>query len=471
MKPLLVSAFLVTTVAVPAAGQNEAVAKAMFDQAGGKYKPPACSADKGKQFKVSSGYTYLKSAIESKNDPKPLLASANRVITEAITQDGQDKAVSAWYGLGWVDLFQGDVAGADTALARAEKLAPDCKSEIDRLRYIAYAPIANSGVSALQGGDTTAALQAFRQAAALRPSAAFPSYYIGVIYADRNQNDSALAYFSKVASGTSTDSNDVKLRSRAVYAQAVLLINSNKAAEAVPILEQYVKANPADTSAQKALARAYRATGQTEKAQAIDAVVGSTSAAGPTANTDLAEATKLYNQKDYAGAAALLTKILAAEPTNVSALQAQANSYLALKDGPQLAASAAKLVAAEPLNQDALRLQRAGYQLVKQPKEANVVAEQILMLPVTVVITELTLKAASASLGGTAKGLAAMDAKTGNPIPPAPLTLVFEMLDKSGKTVATQEVALEALAPDATKNFSIEAKGEGISSYKYGVKK
>jgi hypothetical protein len=92
-------------------------------------------------------------------------------------------------------------------------------------------------------------------------------------------------------------------------------------------------------------------------------------------------------------------------------------------------------------------------------------------LPAKVVITELTLKAASASLGGTATGLQAADAKTGNPIPAAPFTLVFEMLDKSGKTVATQEVAFEALAPDATKDFSFEAKGEGISSYKYTVKK
>ena len=471
MKPLMVSAFLVTMAVMPAAAQNVAVSKAMFDQAGGKYRPPACSADKGKQFNVSSGYTYLKSAIESKNDPKPLLASANRVITEAITTDAQDKSPAAWFGLGWVDLFQGDVAGADTALARAEKLAPDCKAEVDRLRSIAYAPIANAGVSALQGGDTTAALKALQEAHAFRPAAAFPPYYIGVIYADRGQNDSALAYFSQVAAGTSTDTNEVKLRSRAAYAKAVLLINSNKAAEAVPLLEQYLKANPADTSAQKALARAYRATGQTDKAQAIDAQTGSTTAAGPTANTDLAQATSLYNQKDYAGAVALLSKVLAAEPTNVSALQAQANSYLALKDGPQLAASASKLVAAEPLNQDALRLQRAGYQLDKKPTEANAIAERVLQLPMTVVITELTLKAASATLGGTAKGLAAMDAKTGKSIPPAPVTLVFEMLDKSGKTVATQEVAIEPLAPDATKDFSFEAKGEGISSYKYSVKK
>jgi len=471
-KSLVVSALLVTVTAFPAAAQvNDAVSKAMFDQAGGKYTPPACSADKGKQFNVSSGYVYLKSAITGKQDPKPLLASANRVITEAIVTDGQDKAVSAWYGLGWVDLFQGDVAGADTALAKAEVLGPDCKAEIDKLRRIAYTPIANSGVSALQAGDTTGALKFLQQAHKLRPTAAFPPYYIGVIYADRGKNDSALAFFAIAANSTSTDSNDVKLRSRAAYSQAAILINSGKAAEAVPMLEQYVKANPDDADAKKALARAYRATGETAKAQALDAQTGTTTAAGPSANTDLSEASRLYGEKDYAGALVLLNKVLAAEPTNVSALQAQANSYLALKDGPQLTASAGKLVALEPLNQDALKLQRAGYQLQKMPKEANALSEQILQMPVLIQVTELTLKAAGATLGGTATGLAAMDAKTTKPIPPAPLTVTFQMLDKSGATVTTQDVTFDALAPDAKKDFRFEAKGEGITSYKYVVKK
>ena len=45
-KSLVVSALLVTVTAFPAAAQvNDAVSKAMFDQAGGKYTPPACSAD------------------------------------------------------------------------------------------------------------------------------------------------------------------------------------------------------------------------------------------------------------------------------------------------------------------------------------------------------------------------------------------------------------------------------------------
>ena len=471
-KSLMVSALLVSVTALPATAQsNDAVSKAMFDQAGGKYTPPACSADKGKHFNVSSGYTYLKSAITGKQDPKPLLASANRVITEAILNDGQDKAVSAWYGLGWVDLFQGDVAGADTALARAETLGPDCKAEIDKLRRIAYTPIANSGVSALQDGDTTGALKFLQQAHQLRPASAFPPYYIGVIYADRGKSDSALAYFAEVAKNTSTDSNDVKLRNRAVYAQAALLINGGKAAEAVPLLEQYVKANPDDADAKRALAKAYRATGETAKAQALDAQTGSTTAAGPTANSELDEANKLYNAKDYAGAAALISKVVAAEPTNVSALQVQANSYLALKDGPQLTTAAGKLVALEPLNQDALKLQRAGYQMQKMPKEANALSEQILQMPILIQVTELTLKAAGAALGGTATGLAAMDAKTTKPIPPAPVTVTFHLLDKAGTTIATQDVTIDALAPEAKKDFRIEAKGEGITSYKYVVKK
>ena len=156
----------------------------------------------------------------------------------------------------------------------------------------------------------------------------------------------------------------------------------------------------------------------------------------------------------------------------MSALQAQANSYLALKDGPQLAASAGKLVAAEPLNQDALRLQRAGYQLSKQPKEANAVAEQILGLPAKVADHRAHAEGGERHAGWHGHRPAGHGRQDGQgPIAAAPFTLVFEMLDKSGKTVATQEVAFEPLAPDATKDFSFEAKGEGISSYRYTVKK
>jgi predicted S18 family serine protease len=42
-KSLLVSALLMSVTALPATAQtNDAVAKAMFDQAGGRYTPPAC---------------------------------------------------------------------------------------------------------------------------------------------------------------------------------------------------------------------------------------------------------------------------------------------------------------------------------------------------------------------------------------------------------------------------------------------
>ncbi len=472
IKPLVMASFFVACAAAPAVAQNQAVAQAMMAQSHGKYVAPACSADKGKQFKVSSGYTYLKSAMEAK-DPQTaasLLKSGNGVITEAIKEDGQDKAASAWYGLGWIDLFQGDVVGADSSLDRALKLAPDCKTEIENLRKVAYRPLYNSGIEALQAGDTTKAITDLQQAMSVMPSSGFAPYQLGLIYSLRKQPDSAIKYFNIVNQGTSSDSLEAKVRNRATYNQAIVMINNGQGAAAVPLLEQYVKANPSDADAKSVLARAYRAAGQTDKAKALDAETGTTTAAGPVANTDFDAALKLYNSKDYAGAAEALKKVVAAEPTNVAALQAQANTYLALKDGPALAEAAGKLVALEPLNVDAMKLQQEGYRLSKQPEKANAVGEQRLKLPASVTVTELTLHAASATLGGTATGVQSMDAKTGKPIDPHPFTLAFEMLDKSGKTVATQDVAFEALAPSATKPFSFEVKGEGITGYRYTVK-
>ena len=120
--------------------------------------------------------------------------------------------------------------------------------------------------------------------------------------------------------GTSNDSLEAKVRNRATYNQAIVMINNGQGAAAVPLLEQYVKANPSDADAKSVLARAYRAAGQTDKAKALDAETGTTTAAGPVANTDFDAALKLYNNKDFAGAAEALKKVVAAEPTNVAAL-------------------------------------------------------------------------------------------------------------------------------------------------------
>ena len=59
-----------------------------------------------------------------------MLAQMVDVLTRAITGDQQDQNPAAWYYLGRYYVEKGDARGADSAFARAEKLAPQCAQDI-----------------------------------------------------------------------------------------------------------------------------------------------------------------------------------------------------------------------------------------------------------------------------------------------------------------------------------------------------
>jgi tetratricopeptide (TPR) repeat protein len=474
-KPLVLAAFLVPLGTVTAAAQSvdpaPLVAQAMMGQTGGNYVAPKCSADKGKHFKVSSGATYLKSSItEGSSEATKLLDQGEKVTLEAITQEGQDKAASAWYTLGRINLFQGDLAGADSSLKRALALAPDCKAEIDLLRRIAYVPLATEAQKQADAKNSAAAADLYRRAAAIYPPSPFAPYNLATLFAEEKQADSAIKYFQMAAKSTSTDTSDASVKRLAEFNAAAVMLGAGRAGEAVPLLESYVKANPNDQDAKRGLAQAYRATGQSDKARALDAQTGISTATGPTENAALTETMAAFNAKDYATALQKSEAVLAADPSNTTALTAASFSAYQLKDGPHLVQYAEKLHGIEPANEDALKLLSSGYKLTKQVDKATGVGEKILSLPSHVSMTGLTLSATGASLSGVVTGREALDAKTTKPLAPKAQTFVFEFTDKAGNVVTTQEVAVPALAKDEKHEFVIEAKGEGITGYRYKVK-
>src|SRR3954466_14946057 len=143
---------------------NERVAKAMPT----KYAPPKCDL-KPKHFKVSSGATYLKTGIETEipENRARALSSGEKVLLEAIQQNGQDKNPAAWYYLGRIYLHQGDIVGADSAFTKAVALAPACKEEITNLRYMGWVPLVNAGITFAKEQNNDSALVLFRQASTI----------------------------------------------------------------------------------------------------------------------------------------------------------------------------------------------------------------------------------------------------------------------------------------------------------------
>ena len=473
---VLLTAFVAAPAAAQDAARNERVATAMANFTGGTYVPPECPAlDNTGHFKVSSGRTYLSTAItkgEVAENRERQLRDAARVITEAITENDRDESASAWYFLGRVRLHQGDVAGADSALAKAEALAPDCRAEIEELRRVAFVALINPGIDSMKADRNEAALALFRQAAQVYPAAPDPVYYQATLLYNSGQIDSAIPLFEEAIERSAGDTTKQEIASQSRFYYGYALLQQNRAAEAVPVLETYVQANPDDLDGKKLLVNAYRATGQAEKAAPYEQeIVQSAGAggAGVTGGDLFSIGVARFQEKKYAEAADAFSKVVEAEPYNRDALFNLANAYLAVEDSPKLIETATRLTAIDPMNERALQLLGEGYRMGKNQTELIKTVERITPMLISIENTSMQTTADGATITATATGRDAMTLQ-GNPVAPAPVTLTFEFLDAQGNPVSTQEATVPALKAGETHSITLQGTGAGIAAWRYSRK-
>ena len=475
MNAQIASAFILLSLgATVAAAQqpvlNDRVAKSMP----GGYEPAACNI-KPNHFKVSSGASYLKTSIETEvpENKARALKNGQKVLLEAMQQNGQDKNPAAWYYLGRIYLHQGDLYQADTALTQAEQLAPDCANDIAAYRRNAWVALVKAGSKFEEDKNADSALALYRQAGSIYRGSPIAFFQIASLMNDKGQPDSAAYYFGQAAavSANAKDTTDLKYRNRSAFNQGALLLNGKKYDQATVVFEQYLKWVPNDNEAKRGLAAAYRGLGKVEQAQALErelvAAGVAPGAGGGAASQDLMSAgVNAYNDKKYADAAAAFEKLVAAEPQNRDALSNLSNTYLAMKDGPKLAQTADKLVAIEPLSENALKLRGEGYKQSAKVDEAVKTAEQVLALPADVKASDFAATASGATLTLSATGRSAQT-PSGKPIAPAAVPIVVEFLDATGGVVAAQEAQIPQLAAGAAQDVKVAAQGGGIAAWRY----
>jgi tetratricopeptide (TPR) repeat protein len=469
----IASAFVLLAAGATAAqAQQPAINDRVAHSMPTSYMPAQCKI-KPNHFKVASGASYLKSAIETDipENKTRILGQGEKVILEAMQQNGQEKNPAAWYYLGRIYLQRGNLYPADSALTKAEQLAPDCAQDIAGYRRSAWVGLVKAGTKFEEDKNADSALAMYKQAGAIYRGSPIAFYQTAAILNDKGQPDSAEYYFGQAAAVVSTDTTDIKVRNRSAFNQGALLLNGKKYDQAAVVFEQYLKWVPTDNEAKRALAAAYRGSGKIEQAQALEkqlvAAGVAPGAASPTASQNLMSAgVNAYNDKKYADAAAAFEKVVAADPNNREALNNLSNTYLALKDGPKLAATAGKLVAMEPLNETALKLQGEGYRKSAKVDDAVKIAEQVLALPADVKASEFSATGSGASLTLTCTGRAAQT-PTGKAIPPAAVPIVVEFLGGTGAVVATQEAQVPALAPGASQEVKVAGQGSGITAWRY----
>jgi tetratricopeptide (TPR) repeat protein len=441
--------------------------------------PPACRAVIG-DAKANDAAKALRNAI-AQTDPakrRSELAEAQRKARDAAAQGS---GAAGWIYLGRAYLYSGDLVGADTAFTKAETLAPDCKDDTNRFREAAWVPLVNAGIdfanpdttNASSQGSTNAdsALALFRQANIIfreKPNALAGT---GAIYANRGEHDSAVVYLRKamdVAAAAKLDED----RNVAAYNLGLVQTRAERYDEAIKTLEQYRAWAPNDVQGAKTLAAAYRGAGQADKAAALEKEAGlppgEVMGAGGKANELFQQGVTAFDAGRFAEAGDLFGQVFTAQPYNHDALVNQATAYYKAKDATKLVAAAAKLVEVEPLNDIGLQLLFEGYRTSKQADKQIDAAGRRLSMPLKVEPRGVKLSPTEIELTLMAIGRDAKSA-SGSAIAPKETTLVFELLGAGDSVLATQEVKVPALKPDATHEIKVAAQANGISGWRYRV--
>ncbi|HEU5049645.1 MAG TPA: tetratricopeptide repeat protein [Gemmatimonadales bacterium] len=465
-----------TGVVTTPAGQNERVATTMRNTYT-RYEGPKCeAADDDLHFKVSSGKTYLKTGLETSVDDnkKRALANGQRVITEAITQNGQASHPGAWYFLGRIYIQQGDLAGADSAFAKAVALAPECAEDIDTYRRNAWVALVNPAMEFVKAKQTDSAVALLNLANRVFRGAPHAYFTLGSISYDAGNMEQALVYFDSALAVPRAPKDSI-VYDQSQFNRAVVLLNLNRGQDAVPSLQEFVAGHPDDINAKKALRNAYQAAGMTDSVVSISKQLEAAGEPMPAATVvvDTAspfnQAVALFNANKFAEAAAQAEKVVASEPHNRDAYYLLTQSYYQTKNGPALVKAGERLIALDPMNELALQMLGFGYNLTRASQKAVDTRLRLNALPMAIGKVVLTPTPTGASLTAVATGRKAMNAQ-GAPIAPKPVTLKFEFLNADGAVVTSKDVELPAHEAGATHDIAVTAEGTGIVAWRYSAK-
>lgn len=382
---------------------------------------------------------------------------------EAILRKNRNGSAKVWYTLAQIYLYQGDLAGGDSALRHAQALAPACAPVLDSLRYMVWAPLVNAGADFAKAGANDSALVLFQQAAAIYPDQPHPLLSAGILLANAGRIDSAIVYFERAATAAE-HANLTEQRNQATRNLAAMLQRTGRHQEAAAALQRYLEWQPDDREAKRGLAVAYRAIGRTAEARALESELGAAPAETP--DDALRVAVNLYQEQKFAEAAEAFARVRAAFPYNRDAIRGLAASYQELNDGPRLVEAAGRLVELEPLSVDALRLLSVGYQLTKQTDRAVEVATRLVGSVTGVTVGQLRVTGDSASVAVNAIGRAAETA-SGKRVPPSATAVVFDFVDAQGEVVASRDVVIPALKPNEAATLTVQARGKGIVAWRY----
>jgi tetratricopeptide (TPR) repeat protein len=389
---------------------------------------------------------------------------------------------------GTVDLL----AAADSAFDLVEAAIPECRTDTEEYRRVAYAPLVNAAVNLYNSQQVDSAVLVAQRATMIYPD--YPLSYIaynviGNAAQAKSDYKTAIENFSKLvdAIGSDTAYQDEKRTTRlTIGALATEMADKAEGAEKQPYVktavdqyEAFLRENPGDCNALSGLARTQLSAGDTSSANKSYQEILTN--AGKCTDFQLFEAGVSAARADRnKEAIEFFDAGLKKNPYSRDGLYGLAATLSQVEQWDRVPDLATRLIAVDPENPDNYRLWAIYYQARAKPaKEAaakkpatdpasktfQAINDSLLKYynrfseaPVKVSFSLFNHNGAKHTLGGTIENKTA-ESKS--------YTLKFEFLDASGKVVATKETTLASVDGKASKSFRIEVDGEGIVAFRY----
>jgi len=451
---------------------------------GRQFVQPTCDVNKG-HYLVNSAVLYLVNAGRTRfqDQRERDLRDARRVLFEAIEEKGQDQNGSAWYFLGRYYQEKRDLPGADSAFTRAESLLPDCRDDINENRRRLWVPILNGAVDKIKTGDNAGALTDLRLANSIFRAEPPAFYYMGQIYANEQQRDSAVKYFTHALELARTPANAEKeqyndIRNDAAFNIARLYHIDQQYDSAIAWYERFRRDQPNDPQALTGIAAALESAGRGSEAVAMYDSVLLLADSMPT--LDLFQAgVAMFRVKRYDRAAEAFQRGLVRSPYYRDGLFNLANTYLSLANevdstkskaeqdelkkayGEKMRPIVERLVEVDPNSTAGLRLLAAAFQLSGDSDSTLAVLQRIEDLPFEITVSTFMPVGSGFDVRGIVTNLRSETAE----IP----AVTFDFISEDGTVVQSKTLEPQTLDEGGVAPFALAPIGEGIAAWRYHV--
>ena len=374
------------------------------------------------------------------------------------------------------------LAAADSAFTAVERSNPECAAEIAQFRQSeAWRGLLQEAIAAHGRGQLDSAAKLAQRSMVIDRNTPYPHQLLADIAQQRKDTSAALTHWRQVIRVAGADTLYDEPRQMAHLNIGDLLAGRAQAAtgadsvtlarEAAQSYREYLKVASPETDASAARFRLAGMLSMAGDTAGIPSVYAPLIAEpGRFNDMHLVQAGVIAVRAGRnADAAKLFAAALERNPYDRDALTNLAASHYGEGEFAKMPALVDRLVALDPNNPDALTLYVYAYsglskaeknQARRKALNDSVVAysERADKMPAVLHVTQFARGSTRASLNGTIENRT--DA-------PKSYRVSFEFLDKTGAVVATQEAVVEAVAPKASKPFTVMVPHGGIVAFRY----